>query len=182
MEVGCYRQFALSNFSCVTYRVPDSAGDTFSLQLQHGPKPSRCAVFRVDVCRTRRFSTIPLIYYPLSPLGRGWRRHSQFALSPSLSLTFPLSFSLSRCQYIFSRIFHFPFSLVSNFSLFPLLRDILCRNSFHLANSLIFSASLFPTSLPLLSQLCPSVPFVHFFPVFITLVLRIYSKLARDRY
>lgn len=62
-KAGCYRQFALSNFSCVTYRVPDSAR---SLSRCNYTWSRTSAVFNVDVCRTtRRFSPILPIYYPL---------------------------------------------------------------------------------------------------------------------
>lgn len=77
-KAGCYRQFALSNFSCVTYRVPDSAR---SLSRCNYTWSRTSAVFNVDVCRTtRRFSPILPIYYPL---------------------TLPVSFHYSRPSYVF---------------------------------------------------------------------------------
>lgn len=77
-KAGCYRQFALSNFSCVTYRVPDSAR---SLSRCNYTWSRTSAVFNVDVCRTtRRFSPILPIYYPL---------------------TLPVSFHYSRPSYLF---------------------------------------------------------------------------------
>ena len=180
MEVGCYRQFALSNFSCVTYRVPDSAGDTFSLQLQHGPN-HLVALFSASMFAGRAdfllfsSSIIPLLCATPQPVRASLRLY--FLLFHS-SLSATHSFSLPHRQYISSSYFSHPSSLVSNFH-FLLLRDILRHASFHLANSLIFTASLslrllFSSSL--ISASASSLSFVYFFRVFVAPFLRIYSR------
>ena len=101
-------QFFVCHVPC-----PRFGGGHFLAAITTRSKPSRCAVFRVDVCRTRRFSTILLIYYPPTV------RHAShlFPLLFHSSLRHVLVLSFSHCQYISFRIFHFPFHFSSPWSL-----------------------------------------------------------------